>query len=120
TCVRQSSPPKYPFFHLPRSASVFFFFFFSSRRRHTRFKCDWSSDVCSSEIRSAVTDERQRQTLVRQERCRDADVHCCLQRQKRNYSTTEQHAEAIFGVQRDHHPANDDDDKQKDDEQADA
>src|SRR6201986_790275 len=22
---------------------------FSSRRRHTRFKCDWSSDVCSSE-----------------------------------------------------------------------
>src|SRR5260370_23255297 len=22
----------------------FFFFFFSSRRRHTRFKCDWSSD----------------------------------------------------------------------------
>src|SRR5205085_9529523 len=26
----------------------FFFFFFSSRRRHTRFDCDWSSDVCSS------------------------------------------------------------------------
>src|SRR2546430_6795702 len=23
------------------------FFFFSSRRRHTRFDCDWSSDVCS-------------------------------------------------------------------------
>src|SRR5207237_3093977 len=29
---------------------VFFFFFFSSRRRHTRFKCDWSSDVCSSDL----------------------------------------------------------------------
>src|SRR5260370_270566 len=28
----------------------FFFFFFSSRRRHTRFKCDWSSDVCSSDL----------------------------------------------------------------------
>src|SRR5260370_20321529 len=28
-----------------------FFFFFSSRRRHTRFKCDWSSDVCSSDLR---------------------------------------------------------------------
>src|SRR5882762_799158 len=26
-------------------------FFFSSRRRHTRFKCDWSSDVCSSDLR---------------------------------------------------------------------
>src|SRR2546430_12054948 len=23
--------------------------FFSSRRRHTRFDCDWSSDVCSSD-----------------------------------------------------------------------
>src|SRR5882672_11785227 len=30
---------------------VFFFFFFSSRRRHTRSLCDWSSDVCSSDLR---------------------------------------------------------------------
>src|SRR5947207_5828375 len=28
-----------------------FFFFFSSRRRHTRSLCDWSSDVCSSDLR---------------------------------------------------------------------
>src|SRR5689334_23658718 len=28
-----------------------FFFFFSSRRRHTRWNCDWSSDVCSSDLR---------------------------------------------------------------------
>src|SRR5260370_16675000 len=27
-------------------------FFFSSRRRHTRFKCDWSSDVCSSDLQA--------------------------------------------------------------------
>src|SRR5438034_3632528 len=27
------------------------FFFFSSRRRHTRSLCDWSSDVCSSDLR---------------------------------------------------------------------
>src|SRR2546430_4124861 len=27
-------------------------FFFSSRRRHTRFDCDWSSDVCSSDLAS--------------------------------------------------------------------
>src|SRR3972149_5098107 len=27
------------------------FFFFSSRRRHARFDCDWSSDVCSSDLR---------------------------------------------------------------------
>src|SRR5260221_5435758 len=25
-------------------------FFFSSRRRHTRSLCDWSSDVCSSDL----------------------------------------------------------------------
>src|SRR3989475_2084305 len=29
---------------------LLFFFFFSSRRRHTRFDCDWSSDVCSSDL----------------------------------------------------------------------
>src|SRR6266480_6052538 len=27
------------------------YFFFSSRRRHTRLTCDWSSDVCSSDLR---------------------------------------------------------------------
>src|SRR5260370_27346739 len=32
------------------SLSLSLFFFFSSRRRHTRFKCDWSSDVCSSDL----------------------------------------------------------------------
>src|SRR2546430_2099889 len=31
-------------------SSVVFHFFFSSRRRHTRFDCDWSSDVCSSDL----------------------------------------------------------------------
>src|SRR3972149_10737015 len=25
-------------------------YIFSSRRRHTRFDCDWSSDVCSSDL----------------------------------------------------------------------
>src|SRR2546430_2402925 len=30
-------------------------FFFSSRRRHTRFDCDWSSDVCSSDLRCGET-----------------------------------------------------------------
>src|SRR5260370_20492277 len=32
------------------SVCRFYSFFFSSRRRHTRFKCDWSSDVCSSDL----------------------------------------------------------------------
>src|SRR5438309_4097168 len=29
---------------------VVILFFFSSRRRHTRWNCDWSSDVCSSDL----------------------------------------------------------------------
>src|SRR6266480_3506225 len=33
---------------------IFFFFFFSSRRRHTRLTCDWSSDVCSSDLARIV------------------------------------------------------------------
>src|SRR5207248_7671544 len=33
------------------SYSFLFFFFFSSRRRHTRSYGDWSSDVCSSDLR---------------------------------------------------------------------
>src|SRR2546426_6745977 len=35
----------------PVSCCFFFFFFFSSRRRHTRLQGDWSSDVCSSDLR---------------------------------------------------------------------
>src|SRR6266571_7512431 len=40
------------------SMLLYGFFFFSSRRRHTRLTCDWSSDVCSSDLvraRSTVT-----------------------------------------------------------------
>src|SRR5207247_4297347 len=46
---------------------VLFFFFFSSRRRHTRSTRDWSSDVCSSDLRDArrsrIRDERHRRAL---------------------------------------------------------
>src|SRR5947209_20217871 len=31
-------------------------FFFSSRRRHTRYWRDWSSDVCSSDLRAFPRD----------------------------------------------------------------
>src|SRR6266478_9194652 len=72
-----------------------FFFFFSSRRRHTRFDCDWSSDVCSSDLGDhvlglAVSDmlyrafpkgdegelSRRLADLVRRETC--ADVACAI------------------------------------------
>src|SRR5580693_10362297 len=38
-------------------------FFFSSRRRHTSWNCDWSSDVCSSDL-AALFVERARQDLL--------------------------------------------------------
>src|SRR3712207_9524419 len=41
------------------------FFFFSSRRRHTRYWRDWSSDVCSSDLR-------------RRARREDSPLHCGL------------------------------------------
>src|SRR2546430_7738321 len=40
---------------------TFLFFFFSSRRRHTRFDCDWSSDVCSSDLLFGLESFFQRQ-----------------------------------------------------------
>src|SRR2546430_16459226 len=48
--------------HIYKKDLVTFFFFFSSRRRHTRFDCDWSSDVCSSDL-----DRPPRQPAVAQE-----------------------------------------------------
>src|SRR6516225_11003225 len=32
---------------------LYVYFFFSSRRRQTRLTCDWSSDVCSSDLTAA-------------------------------------------------------------------
>src|SRR2546430_9028093 len=39
--------------------------FFSSRRRHTSFECDWSSDVCSSDLPRAPTPASHSAALVR-------------------------------------------------------
>src|SRR5699024_11812806 len=38
-------------------SNVILLFFFSSRRRHTRSKRDWSSDVCSSDLKPARLDD---------------------------------------------------------------
>src|SRR5690349_16827335 len=42
---------------LPQATKVFGFFF-SSRRRHTRSLRDWSSDVCSSDLRARAAHEQ--------------------------------------------------------------
>src|SRR5438045_7587705 len=41
------------------------FFFFSSRRRHTRCLSDWSSDVCSSDLRSGCSSARNTNPIER-------------------------------------------------------
>src|SRR5689334_25433996 len=45
-------------------------FFFSSRRRHTRWNCDWSSDVCSSDLSAMrkITPTNARTRPMRRER----------------------------------------------------
>src|SRR6266496_3914292 len=54
-----------------------FFFFFSSRRRHTRSLRDWSSDVCSSDLRcqgslACELDKRKAKTAARRRERRSA------------------------------------------------
>src|SRR2546427_1719291 len=46
---------------------ILFFFFFSSRRRHTRFDCDWRSDVCSSDLGLRPDGIHLAQQLLREE-----------------------------------------------------
>src|SRR5689334_5224340 len=50
----------YPTLFFVGILEIVFFFFFSSRRRHTRWNCDWSSDVCSSDLRSRRAGTRHR------------------------------------------------------------
>src|SRR2546430_13646793 len=44
--IRRADRGTVPLFEVTPPGDLFFF---SSRRRHTRFDCDWSSDVCSSD-----------------------------------------------------------------------
>src|SRR5205814_2718217 len=52
-------------------ALLYIVFFFSSRRRHTRCLSDWSSDVCSSDLRNRAAVSRCAGSLARPlvERC---------------------------------------------------
>src|SRR5690554_6976124 len=54
---------------MARSSCFAFFFFFSSRRRHTRCGRDWSSDVCSPDLKGSfpfkqITDEFDDEDIV--------------------------------------------------------
>src|SRR2546421_8675900 len=76
------------------------FFFFSSRRRHTRSDRDWSSDVCSSDLRRLWP--RRWSTWPRRMLRRDAwtrtptsDVLCAV------YRTTSRTEASGFDISRD-------------------
>src|SRR2546430_1291825 len=56
---------------LPRTTG---YFFFSSRRRHTRFDCDWSSDVCSSDLHSGARAQRGSPEPINTDRRSDAQT----------------------------------------------
>src|SRR2546430_6752697 len=58
------------------SVCICFFFFFSSRRRHTRFDCDWSSDVCSSDLCPQLTRFRAVTTFERESSARKESLGC--------------------------------------------
>src|SRR5688572_23383107 len=47
------------------NVNFLFVFFFSSRRRHTRFDCDWSSDVCSSDLSTIIEGLRRKDEEMR-------------------------------------------------------
>src|SRR3712207_7220854 len=47
---------------------ICYFFFFSSRRRHTRYWRDWSSDVCSSDLRKSLAEQTPDSRLTELER----------------------------------------------------
>src|SRR5688500_19146792 len=49
-------------------------FFFSSRRRHTRLQGDWSSDVCSSDLRQGKLAEAE-QLLLQSLKIDDKQLH---------------------------------------------
>src|SRR2546430_13394481 len=65
----------------------FFFFFFSSRRRHTRFDCDWSSDVCSSDLGRASAQRGIKEKL--------GPTQAIVQRSSRADSRSEEHTSEL-------------------------
>src|SRR5690242_17196086 len=56
---------------IPAFFDSLLFFFFSSRRRHTRLPCDWSSDVCSSDL--LVIGQVARRQIITGAQVREAD-----------------------------------------------
>ena len=63
---------------------VIYVFFFSSRRRHTRYIGDWSSDVCSSDLR-----ERERERDPNNKQQQQTTTNNNKQQQQQQQTTVE-------------------------------
>src|SRR5690606_40401818 len=64
----------------------------SSRRRHTRFSRDWSSDVCSSDLRMTQRDKWQKRPAVMRYRA------FCDELRARNCTFPESDSHVIFHI----------------------
>src|SRR6266478_7547819 len=73
--------------------SIALAFFFSSRRRHTRFDCDWSSDVCSSDLTLEEKNDRRRR-LVGQRR----PVGLRFQKDRKSTRLNSSHSQISYAV----------------------
>src|SRR5256886_1686692 len=69
--------------------------FFSSRRRHTRFDCDWSSDVCSSDLEPINPRDRPDYFLTRAEQA--ADIIAKVERPNVRMQFDFYHAQIVGG-----------------------
>src|SRR5438132_12879754 len=69
--------------------STYLLFFFSSRRRHTRSLCDWSSDVCSSDLEDSSS--RDSAAGRAEETCQTERQTCSLSESQRREGEEEIH-----------------------------
>src|SRR2546430_3392158 len=67
------------------------FFFFSSRRRHTIFDCDWSSDVCSSDLDANAR-------LTQWQPQADGGVRFALQGDRKSTRLNSSHSQISYAV----------------------
>src|SRR5689334_24044959 len=72
------------------------FFFFSSRRRHTRWNCDWSSDVCSSDLHLHAATSRQKGAVSPRRRRRRVPVFVLNRKSTRLNSSHSSISYAVF------------------------
>src|SRR5688572_31376514 len=85
---------------IPCLEELRFSFFFSSRRRHTRFDCDWSSDVCSSDLAEHPEGRRPRARAeaADAQRARGRDVQAALSGDRKSTRLNSSHSQISYAV----------------------